>query len=146
VAEFLRDIRGLRTYVLWGPGEAPLAQEVIEASRGAARLAPPTSTADLLELSREAAVMVSGDTGPLHIAAAAGTPLVAVFGPTDPARNGPWSPDDVVVSRHAACGCQYQRRCHQSAWCLNDVQVAEVTAAIQHRLSSGARAQPVDRE
>ena len=84
--------------------------------------------------------MVSGDTGPLHIAAAAGTPLVTIYGPTDPERNGPWSADDIVVSRHAACGCAYQRRCHESFWCLNDIPVAEVTAAIQQRLTHGARA------
>jgi lipopolysaccharide heptosyltransferase I len=138
VAAFLHEVRGLVPYVLWGPGEAALAQEVIDASSGAARLAPPTSTADLLALSRAAALMVSGDTGPLHIAGAAGTPLVAIFGPTDPGRNGPWSPEDVVVSRHAACGCHYQRRCRQPSWCLQDVPVAEVTAAIQQRLGSAA--------
>ena len=141
VAQFLRDVRGLATYVLWGPGEAPLAQQVIDASDGAARLAPPTTLGDLVEVSRAAALMLSGDTGPLHIAGAAGTPLVAIFGPTDPARNGPWSPDDVVVSRHGACGCHYQRRCRESAWCLDDLQVAEVTAAIQQRLGTAARAQ-----
>ena len=141
VAIFLRDVRGLRSFVLWGPGEAPLAQEVIDASDGAARLAPPTTTADLLELSRHAAVMISGDTGPLHIAGAAGTPIVAIFGPTDPARNGPWAADDIVVSRHTSCSCHYQRRCRRASWCLQDVQVAEVTAAIQQRLGSVARAQ-----
>ena len=138
VAAFLRDIRGLRSYVLWGPGEAPLAQAVIDASQGAARLAPPTTIADLLELSREAALMIAGDTGPLHIAAAAGTPIVAIFGPTDPARNGPWATDDVVVSRHGVCACHYQRRCRQAKWCLDEVAVAEVTAAIQQRLSGEA--------
>ena len=139
VAIFLRDIRGLPSFVVWGPGEAPLAQAVIDASGGAARLAPPTTTADLLELSRAAALMVSGDTGPLHIAGAAGTPIVAIFGPTDPARNGPWAPDDLVVSRYATCGCHYQRSCRQSAWCLETVSVAEVTAAIQQRLGAAAR-------
>jgi lipopolysaccharide heptosyltransferase I len=137
VASFLRDVRGLTPFVLWGPGEGALAQEVIDASSGAARLAPPTTTADLLELSREAALMVSGDTGPLHIAAAAGAPVVGIFGPTDPARNGPWSADDVVVSRHLACGCHYERRCRQRAWCLEELPVAEVTAAIQQRLAAG---------
>ena len=136
VAAFLRDVRGLAPYVLWGPGEAPLAQEVIDASAGAARLAPPTTTADLVELSREAALMVSGDTGPLHIAAAVATPVVAIFGPTDPDRNGPWAPDDLVISRFGACSCRYERRCHEVAWCLEDVPVAEVTAAIQQRLGT----------
>jgi heptosyltransferase I len=135
VCAFLRDVRGLQPFVLWGPGEEPLAQDVVDASSGAARVAPPTKLADLLELSRAATLMVSGDTGPLHIATAAGTPTVGIFGPTDPARNGPWAPEDVTVSRFTACGCHYDRRCHQSSWCLDTVTVAEVTAAIQHRLA-----------
>ena len=141
VAQFLRDVRNMRSLVLWGPGEAPLAHAVVEASNGAALLAPPTQLRDLLALSRDASLMVSGDTGPLHIAAAAGTPIVAIFGPTDPVRNGPFSPSDAVVSRYEGCGCHYQRRCHRGAWCLEDVTVAEVTAAVQQRLSA-ARAQP----
>jgi lipopolysaccharide heptosyltransferase I len=135
VAAFVGEVRGLTPIVLWGPGEAPLAQAVVDASSGAARLAPPTGLRDLLALSRSARLMVSGDTGPLHIAAAVGTPVVAVFGPTDPDRNGPWSAEDVTVSRYAQCGCHYDRRCHRPAWCLEDVQVPEVTAAIQQRLA-----------
>ena len=135
VAAFLRDVRGMRSLVLWGPGEAPLAHAVVEASDGSAVVAPPTQLTDLLALSRSAAMMVSGDTGPLHIAAAAGTPIVAIFGPTDPARNGPFASDDVVVSRYETCRCHYERRCRRSAWCLAEVSVAEVTAAIQQRLS-----------
>ena len=135
VASFLRDVRGMRSLVLWGPGEAPLAHAVVEASEGAATVAPPTTVVDLLALSRAASLMVSGDTGPLHIAAAAGTPIVAIFGPTDPQRNGPLSPDDIAVSRYATCGCHYNRRCRQSAWCLTDITTAEVIAGIQQRLS-----------
>jgi ADP-heptose:LPS heptosyltransferase len=135
VASFLRDVRGMRSLVLWGPGEAPLAHAVVEASAGAALLAPPTRLVDLLELSRAAGLMVSGDTGPLHIAAAAGTPILGIFGPTDPWRNGPFAAADVVVSRYEACGCSYHRRCTRNPWCLADVTVAEVTAGIQQRLS-----------
>jgi heptosyltransferase I len=134
VAAFVREVRGLVPFVLWGPSEESLARDVIAASGNAARMAPATTMGDLLELSRAASLMVSGDTGPLHIAGAAGTPLVAIFGPTDPDRNGPWAREDVVVSRYGSCGCHYQRQCHQSEWCLNEITVAEVTAAIQHRL------------
>jgi len=133
VAAFLRDIRGLPSFVLWGPGEEGLAGAVVEQSNGAARVAPPTRVADLVALSRAASLMVSGDTGPLHIAAAVGTPTVSLFGPTDPQRNGPWNPDDVAVSRYGVCGCHYERRCRKAEWCLESVDVAEVTAAIQQR-------------
>jgi ADP-heptose:LPS heptosyltransferase len=92
----------------------------------------------VLALSRAASLMVSGDTGPLHIAAAAGTPTVSLFGPTDPLRNGPWHPDDVAVSRFGACSCHYERRCHKQSWCLASIDIAEVTAAVQQRLSREA--------
>ncbi len=134
LSAFIRDVRQLPSFVLWGPGEEDLARSVVAASSGAARMAPPTTLNDLLALSRAAALMVSGDTGPLHLAAAAGTPTVSIFGPTDPSRNGPWSPDDVAVSRFNSCGCHYERRCRQASWCLESVPVSEMTAAIQQRL------------
>jgi heptosyltransferase-1 len=137
VAAFLRDVRGLPSVILWGPGEEGVARAVVHASAGAAKMAPPTALADLLALSRAASLMVSGDTGPLHIATAAGTPAVSLFGPTDPCRNGPWSQDDVCVSRFGACGCHYERRCRQPLWCLAGIPVSEVTAAVQQRLSGG---------
>ncbi len=136
LAAFLRDVRGLPSFVLWGPGEEGLARAVVESSAGAARVAPPTGLSDLLALSRAAALMISGDTGPLHIAAAAGTPTISLFGPTDPHRNGPWSSGDVAISRFGACGCHYERRCRKASWCLESIEVEEVTAAIQQRLQA----------
>jgi heptosyltransferase-1 len=136
VASFLREVRGLRSVVLWGPGDEALADAVVRASGNAAKRAPATGIADLFALSRLAALCVSGDTGPAHIAAAVGTPVVGIFGPTDPERNGPWSREDVVLTRYASCDCHYKRRCHNAQWCLDDVSVAEVTAAIQRRLGS----------
>lgn len=135
IAAFLRDVRGVACFVLWGPGEEVLAQAVVAASAGAARQAPATQIADLVALCRRASLIISGDTGPLHIAAAVGTPVVALFGPTDGARNGPWSPDDAVISRYEACRCHYERRCHAPEWCLDSISVAEVSAAVQHRLA-----------
>ena len=139
VAAFLHDVRGCAPFVLWGPGEQALAQQVVDASGGVARLAPETRLPDLVELCRRASLMIAGDTGPLHIASAVGTPIVSLFGPTDPERNGPWSPSDVVISRYDTCGCQWERRCHEARWCLNTIDVAEVTAGVQHRLGSGVR-------
>ena len=104
---------GLRSAVLWGPGEDGLAREIALTSHGAAGVAPATTIADVVTLTRAASLMVSGDTGPLHLAAAAGTPIVGIYGPTDPARNGPWDPSDITVSQYDACVCHYQRRCRR---------------------------------
>lgn len=135
LASFLREVRGLVPFVLWGPGEESLAHSVVAASGGAALMAPSTRLADLVEICRAASLMVSGDTGPLHLAAAVGTPIVSIFGPTDPERNGPWLADDMAVSRYSVCGCKYDRECHQNGWCLGTLAVSEVAAAVQHRLT-----------
>jgi heptosyltransferase I len=135
----LRDSHRLASVVLWGPGEESLAREVVAASAGAATLSPPTSIADLVALCRGAALFVSGDTGPAHIAAAVGTPLVGIYGPTRPSRNGTWAPADVTVSRDAVCQCHHLRRCRLETMCLADIQVDEVVAAIDRRLAGAAR-------
>ena len=96
---------------LWGPGEEALAAEIVAGAGGAAVLSPKTTIADMVALARGAALMVSGDTGPTHVAAAVGTPIVGIFGPTRPARNGPWLPADVTVSRDAVCVCHHSRTC-----------------------------------
>jgi heptosyltransferase I len=137
LAAFIHDACGMTPVVIWGPGEEALTASVIAASTGTAIAAPPTGITDLIAFARAAALMVSGDTGPLHIATAVGTPTVSLFGPTDPHRNGPVRADDVVVSRYESCGCHYDRGCHEAAWCLADVTVAEVSAAVQRRLSTG---------
>jgi heptosyltransferase I len=136
LAAFLRDVRQLPSLVLWGPGEHALAQAVVDASAGTARLCPATNLADILELCRAASLMVSGDTGPLHIATAVGTPTLSLFGPTNPDRNGPWAAGDRVVSRYASCRCHYRRRCHERSWCMADIAVPEVSAALQQRLQA----------
>lgn len=135
IASWLRDRQRLKSAVLWGPGDEALAREAAEASAGAAAPAPATSIADLVALARAAALMVSGDTGPLHIAAAVGTPIVGLFGPTDPARNGPWAPGDLTISRFDACVCHHKRRCRRDRPCLLDIAVDEVLGAIDRRLA-----------
>jgi ADP-heptose:LPS heptosyltransferase len=142
----MRREHGLRSIVLWGPGEEDLASSVVAASEGAAEAAPPTTIPDLVAIARSARLMVSGDTGPLHIGGAVGTPLVALFGPTYPERNGPWSPRDVVLSRVTTCSCLYERRCRRTLApshprtpapmpCIDDIAVEEVVQAVRQRLS-----------
>jgi ADP-heptose:LPS heptosyltransferase len=83
--------------------------------------------------------MVSGDTGPMHIAAAVGTPIVGIFGPTRATRNGPWSPDDVTVSRADVCQCHHLRRCRREHMCLLDIEVSETLDAIERRMAAKSR-------
>jgi len=138
LAAAIRDRLRLRSCVLWGPGEESLAEHVVGTSNGAAERAPATSITDLFAIARRARVLVSGDTGPLHIGGAVGTPLVALFGPTFAARNGPWSAADIVIARTDSCVCLYRRRCRRAAPCINDIQLPDVIAAVERRLSDDA--------
>lgn len=128
---FARLARGIATelrrpvLVTWGPGEEELAERVRALSEGAARLAPRTaSLLELVELLRLAAVFVSADTGPMHLAVAAGVPCVALFGPKDPAVYGPYGAAHVVL-----------RPPHGSR-VTADIAVADVLAAVATRTSA----------
>jgi ADP-heptose:LPS heptosyltransferase len=85
----LREEASATTVVVWGPGERDLADPIVGDQSGAV-LAPPTGVAELGALLRRASVVVAGDTGPLHLAAAIGTPCVGLYGPTRGERNGPY--------------------------------------------------------
>ena len=81
--------RGLRVLVNAGPGEVPLADAIVQQTGGAAT--PLTCTlGQLIALTRRVALAIAGDTGPLHLACALGRPVVGIYGPTDPSRNGPY--------------------------------------------------------
>src|SRR6202035_2092483 len=95
---------GVKSLINFGPGEERLMQEVESASGGAAK-GVACSLTELIALTRRARVFIGGDTGPMHLAAAVGIPVVAIFGPTDPARNGPYganSGTQSIVLRNAA--------------------------------------------
>jgi lipopolysaccharide heptosyltransferase I len=93
-AAFCRALagEGLEPIVRWGPGERERALLIVARSCGAATLAPASPPAASARLAAHAALFVGADTGPTHLAAAAGTPTIALYGPTDPARFGPVGP------------------------------------------------------
>ena len=149
LAKQVSSEQGLRSVISWGPGEELRARAVVAASSSAALIAPPTSVAELVSLARAALIMVSGDSGPLHLAAAVQTPVVGIYGPSDPYRNGPWAAADVVVSRYDDCACRRDRlgvggvvvrRCKQTTRCMDDISVEDVASAIARRLRATTHA------
>jgi len=93
--------RGVPSIINVGPGEDELAQIAEKASDGAAR-ALSFSVGELIALTRRARLFIGGDTGPMHLAAALHVPIVALFGPTDPARNGPVRTRSIVLRNPAS--------------------------------------------
>jgi heptosyltransferase-1 len=80
--------RGLRVMVNAGPGEEGLAERIVASSGGAMALS--CTLEQLIALARRVRLAIAGDTGPLHLACALGRPVVGIYGPTDPRRNGPY--------------------------------------------------------
>lgn len=87
---------GLQSLVNHGPGEESIAREVEAASEGLARPFQ-CSISELIALTLRARLFIGGDTGPMHLAAALKIPVVAIFGPTDPARNGPYGTRSIIL-------------------------------------------------
>jgi heptosyltransferase I len=126
---------GWRAIVTFGPGEEDLANEVVAAAGQPAPIAMPMDLAQLTALLRRAKFFVGADTGPLHLAAALGTPVVGLFGPTDPARNGPYSARSIVVRKALEGETTYQRGASYSAPMLR-IEVSNVVAAICQLMSA----------
>lgn len=135
LARGLRE-RGLQSLVTWGPGEEALADRVVASSDGAALRAFRTTLREYVALARRARLVVAADTGPMHLAAAVRTPVVALFGPTDPVRNGPFSPVDVVVRRTPPCAPCHRRVCAVHDGVMEQITADEVLAAVSRRLAA----------
>jgi ADP-heptose:LPS heptosyltransferase len=98
VARYLGEHHGLPSVVTWAGGrESRIAQEIVAKSGGHALPAPPTSLPQLAALLRRARVVVGSDTGPLHLAAAVGTPCVGLYGPTRVEKSGPYGTQHVAI-------------------------------------------------
>jgi heptosyltransferase-1 len=106
-----------------------IAASVVAASGGAARTVVCNVTG-LISLMRRADLLVGGDTGPMHLAAAMGVPLVALFGPTSTERNGPWGPGEKRVLRDAASVTSYKKSEKADAGLMN-LSVETVLEAVK---------------
>jgi heptosyltransferase I len=120
---------GLCSIINYGPGEENLACEA-EAAMAGAGVAQKSSITDLIALMRRAKLFIGGDTGPLHLAAALRVPVVAIFGPTDPARNGPYGTHSVVL-RSPASRTSHARLAQPEQGLLDITAESVVSAARQ---------------
>jgi 3-deoxy-D-manno-octulosonic-acid transferase/heptosyltransferase-1 len=121
--------------------EKPYTESIIKEAKTAkvVNLAGQTTLKDLACLYRQAAVVVTTDSGPMHIATAVGTPVVALFGPTDPRRTGPYGPGHTVISKALPCSPCFLKTC-ESQQCMRDITVEEVFEAVKEKLEETNKA------
>jgi len=135
LADLLWSNHGISSLVTYGPGEEKLAEGVRQSSVSGKAQPVSLSLKAFYSLARSARVYVGGDTGPTHIAVAAGAPIVGLFGPTEWWRNGSPHPEDICVER-TDIDCRVD--CHRrscSKWICMDVEVGRVLEAVDQRLS-----------
>ncbi len=127
-------VDGFSSLINVGPAEEPLGRAVEAASGGAAAVIT-CSVGQMIALARRARLLIGGDTGPLHLAAALRVPVVGIYGPTDPARNGPVGAPNVVL-RHPSSETSHSHRAEVEPGLLS-ITAAEVIDAARHLLCGG---------
>lgn len=125
---------GANVTVVGGPGDRVAADEIKSAVPAVFDLVGQTGFDELYEVFRRCAGVIANDSGPMHLAAAAGIPLVGLFGPTSPARCAPISPQSVTVAGEVPClGCYYKTCDHHS--CMAYLGVPEVLQALDRAIA-----------
>jgi lipopolysaccharide heptosyltransferase I len=137
LGDWLSRQQDLQVVITGSPADQELTATIAARMQAPAiNLAGRTSLNDLLQVLKGAALAVTTDTGPMHLAAALGLPLVALFGPTAPWRTGPFGQGHQVVRLDLSCSPCFQRRCPEPR-CLWELPVAAVQAACEKVLTSG---------
>lgn len=136
LADELWSHHGLHSLVTHGPGEEELAGTVLLASHSGRARAVNLSLKGFYLLAKRAQVYVGGDTGPTHLAIAAGAPIVGLYGPTEWWRNGSLRETDICVER---VNIDCRTDCHRRAcsnWICMDIEVDRVLQAVSRRLKA----------
>jgi heptosyltransferase-1 len=127
---------GFPTLSRTGAGETPAVRPSQAVPDPVINLAGRTTLRQLVALLERATLVIANDSGPMHIAAALGRPLVAIFGPTNPVRTGPYGRPDCVLRLDLACVPCYSRRCSHGS-CLQWLEVESVLAAAERAVGEG---------
>jgi heptosyltransferase I len=124
---------GVKSLINFGPREEALAEAAAKSSAGSAE--PMSfSISELIALTRRARLFVGGDTGPMHVAAALRIPVVAIFGPTDPARNGPFATRSIVLRNPKSLTSLSHR--HEPDPGILDITIDQVATAARQLLET----------
>ena len=134
---------GIRVVFTGGPSDGPALDEISRLMTGRnRRLDGKTSLNQLAALYRRAQVVVTTDSGPMHLAAAVGTPVVALFGPTAPWRTGPYGPNHIVLRADLSCSPCFKKQCLTSVYeeraCMKRLTVDQVAHAVMEKIAAAS--------
>ncbi|MGE0681856.1 MAG: glycosyltransferase family 9 protein [Candidatus Binatia bacterium] len=132
VARTLIDDYGVGVVLLGGQSEMPFAREIeTQVKRGMTNLTGQTSLRDLIGIFQRAIFAMGPDSGPMHIAAATGIPVISLWGATSPLRSAPWGSEAFVLQGKTACSPCYVRHCPIERRCMQKITPEQVLAVIR---------------
>lgn len=129
IADRILEAWKATVFLLWGPGERGLAEQVERHMRRPAHLVPDMGIPELVAFLRGCDLFIGGDSGPLHLASALDVPVLGLYGPSDPVRNGPFPGSWRVVTASPPCGPCYKRKCERPS-CMDSISVEQVWSAL----------------
>lgn len=135
LGRLLNAKKNWKVMLIWGVGEAEKEKAYKINKMAADRLiiAPATTIFQLISLLKRCSMAIGGDTGPLHLAAALGLPVVGLYGPTPPSRNGPFTEKAEIIYHNPPCSPCWKRTCkNKKNECMDSIQVEEVMKAIEN--------------
>lgn len=135
VADGLVEGFGLRVVLTGGPGEKEIGRDIAQAMRAPAlNLIGETSVRQLMAVLEACRLMITNDSGPMHVAAAFDVPIVAVFGPTDHTTTSPWTQDCRIVRKSIDCAPCLLRQCPTDHRCMRAISPEDVLTAARQLL------------
>jgi heptosyltransferase I len=121
--------------IIGGPKDTELAQIIKGKCNRAIDLCGKTTLKQLSYVMQKSALFIGGDTGPMHLAVSMNTPVIAIFGPTDPKRNGPYGQKNTVIQSGSRCSPCFKRHCTPLK-CMEAITVEDVLQASKKYLSN----------
>jgi heptosyltransferase-2 len=139
VGDRLAEEYGVRVVLTGGTGEKKIGQDIAEAMNSRPlNLIGLTTVRQMMAVISQCRLLVTNDSGPMHVAAALGVPIVAVFGPTDPQTTSPLSDRSCIVRKEVACAPCLLRRCPIDHRCMQRIAVADVMDGVAMLMESSA--------
>jgi lipopolysaccharide heptosyltransferase I len=137
LADWLIARKGCLVVLVGGKDQANQVSHVIDRMRERPlNLVARTTLAQLAVLLRQANLVITNDSGPMHLAAAVGTPVVAIFGPTDPRKVGPFGLGHIVLKKTVDCSRCTRNRCAQDLLCLKAITIEDAQEAVELSMSN----------
>ncbi len=123
--------KGYDIFIFWGKGERDLAKRIRENSSNDVKIFPFLDIKGMISFFKRVNLVIGGDTGPLHLASSLGVPVIGIYGPTDPKRNGPYGKNSRVIFHSLPCSPCWRRKCKKNLECLRSIKVEEIVNKVE---------------